>query len=243
MSSKSILEPYTERLNFYQKVAPDGCLCLSFYDLIRFYDVDLLRKNRFIYKKYPISYIDQHPDLRGYDLIASYITFSELLVYKNIRDILLNDYINTLSINPQISFYYILDHPEYKWNFMNIAQYNHTLNERDLYHPNLFTLTVKLSFNSSIPLEWILNHQKITVKNWNSVIYILYRTFKELVFLSKNHPEISINWITVTRNNDYITAENILDHPEYPWDYGNYHKPTISYYNAVKSRLNDREVG
>lgn len=237
MSSKS-----TKRLTFYRELTPDGCSCLSFYDLIRFCTIDQLKKNMFIHLYYPISYVNQHPDLGFYARTATYITYSEFLVYKKIRDILLNDYVNILSYNHQIPFHYIISHTNYKWNFSTIAKYNHTLNEPDLYHPNLIELTSSLSCNKSIPLEWILNHQKKTGKNWDSETYMVHRTFKELVFLSKNHPEIPIDWITVTINNHQITAEDILEHPEYPWNYCNFQYPTVLYYNTIKSRLNDYEI-
>ncbi len=240
-------ESLCDRLYKLKKYASSGCSCVSFYDWIVLYPTDLNIKMFNI--DIPIDYIESKLQTNNqYKFNASIvynITFSEFLVYDNIRNIILNKHIDWLSVNPYIPFSYITDHPEYEWKYNRIAMFNTTLREVDLYNPNLINLDHFLSHNQNIPIDWIIRYEDKCCTFWNWASYSSNITIKQLNYLRYYHPDCyygrimtnkALNWQNVM-NSINITAEDIIAHPEHPWQYALFKHATIEYYNYVKNKI------
>ncbi len=231
-------ESYKARANKFKLYAVNGCSCISFYDFIRFYDVNLLfESNRFIIE-IPIAYLsnlinktDTQKNKYMNKLIyrlnkcAEYISYTELLYYDKFRDYLSYNCLHGLSRNSNIPLSYIIssEHSKWSWNWSFICQFNHSFELKHLTSlENLIDWTY-LSSNSSILLEWVLLHSE---KPWsfNNLCTRLY--IKEIRYLH-NHPiyQTKLVWYNISNYNPHIDLTIINNNPDLPWnlypkDYG-----------------------
>ncbi len=115
-----------------------------------------------------------------------------------------------LSINPNLSFQYVLDHPELPWYWYGLSRdvpFKYVLD-----HPKLPWNWYGLSENPNIPFQYVLDHPE---KPWNW--YGLSENPNIPFQCMLDHPEF-LCWDEFSRN-PTVSFQDVLNHPELPWDW------------------------
>ncbi len=222
-SSSKLPQRLIDAKNFFQDKI---CIYLSFYDYIRIFKAEWLMNNRTAYERIyiPISYIlscletaEQAHDNRYkyYDNLLINTIFVEICYNEQLLNKLRANYINSLSKVCDLPISYIYKYDQLNWDYQYIAGHNTTFQAQDLqkfrYPFNFYINT--LSYNSTVLLEWLMPYMPKELP-----FGLLTRlTIKQIGYLYKQG--YILNWKVLSMDNHCITKEDILAHPDYPWDY------------------------
>jgi len=116
-----------------------------------------------------------------------------------------------LSWNPNLSFQYVLDHPEKSWCWSwlsSTVSFQYVLD-----HPELPWDCEWMSINPNLPFQYVLDHPEKSW-GWSWLSENLTVKFQDIL----DHPEIPWNWHWLSKNPN-VPLQYVLDHPELPWNW------------------------
>lgn len=124
------------------------------------------------------------------------------------------------SRNPSMSFQYIMDHPQYPWDWEVNVFRNPNIKMRDVFaHPEIAWDWDWLSSNPDLKLQTVLDNLDKDW-NWEEVCANIAMTKEQIQELNGEPDGFELNWVGLSRNK-YITydiVESLEDEIDWDWE-------------------------
>lgn len=137
---------------------------------------------------------------------------------------------NAVSANPNLKIKYVLANRDKIWDWRSISQNPGILPEDVDRHPNLPWDWSALSNNPNIRPEFYERHKD---KEWD-IIYGLSRNRHFIGKLNYDFSKMSNAEILFLSRVEIVDLDYVVNHPEIPWDWGNYTSSYVKRYGIEK---------